>query len=58
MGRKASRHSFYVIKEEERKKLIAEYILDHGSDETKIRDVVLTDSNFSTVQTLLTNFSE
>jgi len=45
-------------KEEEKRKLIADYIVEYESDMTKIQPAVLKDSDFTTVKNLLTKFSE
>ncbi|GEM_PF-2778423 len=45
-------------KDEEKRKLIADYIVEYESDMTKIQPTVLADSNFTTVKGLLTKFSE
>ena len=47
-----------LLEEEERDQLISKYARKHKDDVAKIREAVFTDSNFSTVQTLLKDFSE
>jgi hypothetical protein len=47
-----------LLKEEEKKKLLSPYIVDFGHEVEEIQPAIFKDSNFSTVQNLLTTFSE
>lgn len=47
-----------IRQDEEKRKIIADYIIEYESDLEKIQSAVLADSNFTVVRNLLINFSE